>query len=180
MDSTNYSRGWLVAYNVQTLTKFTYYYMCWSRPGSRFILNITLLNVIMWNAVRCMWIINRVIMGTNYCDLMFIITYLILCHQYTVNSSWLMDNMYNRYLEAVIPWLDISEYCGIEIAIHSYLIFLTLFRGKWLTTLMYILNVSLIMFSNLCTPVRESHGKGIATKVGIITLLFTGHGYYNV
>ena len=44
----------------------------------------------------------------------------------------------------------------------------------------YIIYVSLIIFSNLHTPVRESHGKGIVAKVGIIMSLPTGHGYYNL
>ena len=52
-------------------------------------------------------------MGTNYCDLMIILTHLNLCHQYIVNISWLMDNMYNRYLQAAIPVLDILAHYSI-------------------------------------------------------------------
>ena len=37
-----------------------------------------------------------------------------------------------------------------------------------------IIYVSLIIFSNLHTPMRESHRKGIAAKVGIIMLLPIG------
>ena len=69
-------------------------------------------------------------MGTNYCDLMIILTHLNLCHQYIVKSRWLMDKMYNRYLQAVITLLDISAHYGIEISIHPYFIFLTLSSGK--------------------------------------------------
>ena len=92
-----------------------------------------------------------------------------------------MDNMYNGYSQAVIPLLDILAHYGIEIAINLYFIFPTLFSGNTTDNIdVYIIYVSLIIFSNLHTPVRESHGKGIAAKVGIITLLPTGHGYYNL
>ena len=42
----------------------------------------------------------------NYCDLMIIHTDLNLCHQYIVSSSQWMDNIYNRYLQALISLLD--------------------------------------------------------------------------
>ena len=131
--------------------------MEWSRLGSKFILNITLVNGIMWNVVRCMWIINRVTMVTNYCDLMIILTHLNLCHQCIVNSSQLKDNMYSRYLQAVIPLLDILAHYSIEITIHSYLIFLTLFSGKWLTTLMYILYMCHLLSWVTCILLWGNH-----------------------
>ena len=62
-------------------------------------------------------------MVTNYCDLTIIFTHINLCHQYIVNSSWQMDNMYNRYLLAVISLLDTLANYNIEIFIHSYFIF---------------------------------------------------------
>ena len=69
-------------------------------------------------------------MNTNYCALMIILTHLNLYHQYVVNSSWWMNNMYKRCLQAVISLLDISAHYGIEISIHLYLIFFALFSGK--------------------------------------------------
>ena len=131
--------------------------MEWSRPGSKFILNITLVSGIMWSAVRCMWIVNRVTVVTNYCDLMIILTHWNLCHQHVVNSSWWMDNMYNKYLHAVFSLLDISAHYDIEMAIHLYFIFLTLFSGKWLTTLMYILYMCLLLSLVTCVLLWLNH-----------------------
>ena len=71
-------------------------------------------------------------MVTNYCDLPKDYPYSpeFMSSIYIVNSSRWMDNMYNRYLQAVISLLDILEHYGIEITIHSYFIFLMLFSGK--------------------------------------------------
>ena len=54
---------------------------------------------------------------------MIILTHMNLCHHYIVDSSQWMDNIYNRYVQAVISLLDISAHYNIEIAIHSYFIF---------------------------------------------------------
>ena len=120
-------------------------------------------------------------MATNYCDLTMILTHLNLCHQYIVNSSQWMENMNNRYLQAVISLLDISAHYSIEIAIHLYFIFAYIVFWKMTHNIdVCIIYVSLIIFSNLHTPVRESHGKGNYSKVGIITLLPMGHSHYNL
>ena len=70
-------------------------------------------------------------MITNYCDLMIILTQLNLCQQYIINRSWWMDNIYNRYLQVVILFLDILAHYSIEITISFILyIYVQLFSGK--------------------------------------------------
>ena len=58
---------------------------------------------------------------------MIILTHMNLCYQYIVNRIQWMDNIYNRYLQAVISLLDILEHYDIEITIHLHFIFCYIF-----------------------------------------------------